>query len=180
MMNIKRLIALLFVVCAPGGLRAAKGQSPHKFEQRHFSAEAAGVEEPVSIPNDILDVLRKDEGVRSLLDDQGIPAEKLPVAWFSASLVHLENSSEPDMVVKGGEPIQGANVTTFWVFLATHRGHELVLRAVAHDLLVQNERKNGYLEIQTMSATALKVNTLLFKFDGRRYVQSRSRTEQVR
>jgi hypothetical protein len=179
MMNINWPAALLLVVCAASGPGAAGRQTSHKFEQRHFSVEAAGVERPVPIPNDVLAILREDESVRSLLDDQGISTDKLPSTWFSASSVHLGDSSETDMVIKGEEPITGANVTTFWVFVATPRGHELVLTTVAHDLLVRNERKNGRPEIQTMSATALKATIVSFRFNGRRYQQFQTQAEKA-
>ncbi len=171
------LVLLAFAACGP---RNMPGQRVHQAEQRHFSAEDTGVNVPVPMPPGVLDALRKDESIRSVLQDHGLSGAELPPSWFSAASVHLGNSSESDFIVKGEGPISGANVTTFWVFCAAHQGYEEVLKAVAHDLLVQNERKNGRFEIQTISSTALKVTTISFRFDGKRYKQYRAQTEDIR
>jgi hypothetical protein len=172
-MKIKWLVATFFALFMVCGQEAALGKRSSQPEQLHFSAEDSGVTKPVAIPDDVLAILRDDETVRLALKDESTPAEKLPLSWFSASAVHLSRSDKSDLVVKGEGPIAGANVTTFWIFNATDRGHELVFTAPAHDLIVQRTRWNGHREIEIISATASNVSTVLCRFDGKRYAAVR-------
>jgi hypothetical protein len=179
MTKIRRFVGNLFVVFAICGPAIAVCERTSQSVQGHFNAEDTGVKRPIAIPNDVLDALREDEGVRLVLDDQRIPAARLPSSWFSASAIHLSTAAESDLIVKGEGSILGANVTTFWVFRASPRGNQLVLVATAHDLTVQNTHRNGYLEIETTSATASEVTTVSYRFKGTRYVAYRKRAEHI-
>ncbi len=175
-MKIKKLVVILLAVFATCGSTTAM-EEPAQFVQRHFSAEDTGVKRPIPVPEDVLDILRKDEGVRAVLEGQKILEEALPPSWFAASAIHLSTRTASDYVLQGEGPISGANVTTFWIFRSTARGHQLILTATAHDLVVGHKRRNGYLEIETMSATASEVTTVWYKFGSRRYIPYRERTE---
>jgi hypothetical protein len=70
-----REASLSLIVLAAGYPQTGKADSLHDPEQRHFSAEAIGVERPILVPGNILGLLRKDESVRYVLKDQGIPEE---------------------------------------------------------------------------------------------------------
>lgn len=178
-MKIRWLVASFLVVFLVCGQEAAMGKGSSKSEQTHFSAEDSGVTKPVAIPEDVLAILREDDTVRLALKDGSTPAEKLPLSWFSASVIHLSGSDKSDLLVKGEAPILGANVTTFWIFGATDHGHELVLTAPAHDLVLQSARWKGHREIQMMSATASNVSTVLYRFDGKRYAAFQEKSEQI-
>jgi hypothetical protein len=167
-------VAILLITLSSGyGQQTRMKTDSDVSEQRQFSAEEVGVEKPVPIPNDVLNELRKDQAVITMLDDKGISAERLPASWFSASLVHLGGSKEPDLIVKGEWPLLGANVTTFWVFIRTRNGHELGLSATAHNLLIRDHFENGRRVIECMSATASQVITDLFRYNGKQFVPYR-------
>lgn len=155
-------------------------EGPYSSQQRHFSAEVAGVDLPVAIPQDVLAILRNDQMVRNGIEDENLPAEKMPPSWFSASAIHLSNSSKVDLVVVAQGPLAGANVTTFWVFRATSRGYELVLTAPAHDLAVMNTRWKGYRDIELISLTGVQISTVLCRFDGKRYKAHKTSSEPIR
>jgi len=163
-------------MCGPG---TAQAKSGHLTEQMHFSAEDEGVKRPISIPNDVFAILAKDERVKSMLDDQKIPADQLPTSWFSASAIHLRGPDEIDLVVLGEEQLRGANVITYWVFRATPRGHELVLKAPAHDLIVKRTRWKGYREIELSAETAVELTTVLFRWDGNKYAVFREKSGPI-
>ncbi len=65
-MNIKKtegalLIVLILTFCSA---EAAQHKGSRSSEQTHFSAEEAGVHNPVPLPDDVLAILKEDEGVR--------------------------------------------------------------------------------------------------------------------
>jgi hypothetical protein len=149
-------------------------------EQVHFSAEDEGVRRPAALPGDVLEVLGKQKRVVDILESQQIPPEQLPLSWFSASIIHLGRSNDDDFIVEGEPPLSGANTVTFWVFRSTPNGHELVLTAAAHDLIVRKASWNGYRDLEMMAVTAMRVDRVLFRFDGKRYQQYREKLEAIR
>ena len=149
-------------------------------QQLHFSAEDEGVTHPVVIPSDVLDTLKKDEMIRNILESENISADKIPLSWFSASTIHLSNSRQADLVVMAMGPLAGGNVVTFWVYRTTANGHELVLKAPAHDLVIKNTWGKGYRDIELISMSAVQLSTVLCRFDGKRYVRYRTKSEHLR
>jgi hypothetical protein len=193
--NIRRFaVALLIFPLACRGI-AVEGDSPcsskerpseersseeRSSEQTHFSAEDDRVEKPAAIPRDVLTVLSQDNMVRAELENENISAEKLPQSWFAASAIHLTHSAEIDLIVVAVGPVRGANVTMFWVFRSTPHGHELVLTAGGHDLQVKSTSWKGYRDIELLSVTMQKLNTVLYKFNGKRYVHYKDKVEDIR
>ena len=173
-MRIEFSLLTFLAFAAVWGVSHAAGTEPHPVEQSEFSAEDAAVKKPVSIPEDVLAMLRKDKTVQSALLDQNIGPENLPASWFSASAIHLSGAKATDLVVVGEPPLVGGNVTLFWVFCATADGHELVLTAPAHNLMVKNKQWKGHREIELASMTAVQISTVLCRFDGKRYTEYRS------
>jgi len=173
-------VEILLVSIFVFGSCYARSQHPKPSEQLHFSAEDPSVLHPVSIPDDVMAMLREDEMVRTNLEDEESPPEKLPSSWFSASAVHLSGGKSADLVVVANQPLAGANVTTFWVFRSTSSGHELVLTAPAHDLIIKSSRSKEYRDIELMSATAVNVTSIVLRFDGNRYFEYRAKTEPIR
>lgn len=164
----------LLVLCTAA---TTENKRSHVPEQLHFSAEDNGVKKPVVIPNSVLDILTSDEDVRDELESEKIAAEGVPLWWFSASAIHLSSPERLDLVVMGEWPLSGANVTTFWVFRMTDRGYDLVLRAPAHDLIVNDTRWKGYRDIELISMTAKQMSTVVCRFNGQRYEAHRKKTE---
>jgi hypothetical protein len=181
-MNIKRIATTLLIVLIICTARVVQGKtkSAHSSEQTHFSAEDLNVERPVSIPDSVLAILKKDEGVRDILESEGIPSAKIPLSWFSASTIHLDGREEKDLVVMGVASLRGSNVTTFWVFRrGTGNDYKLVLTEVAHDLEVKNMRAKGYRDIELLSATAAQVSTVLYRFNGKEYTEYKAKNERI-
>jgi len=173
------LVSLCFLFCAFAGSPDCVGQEQHaSSEQMHFSAEDSGVKKPVPIPESVLAILRSDDTVRRALEDKMMSSKDLPSSWFLASEIHLSTRNRPDLVVIGQAPISGANVTTFWVFLAEIGGFKLVMTAPAHDLIVKKARWKGVRDLELASMTAVQISTVLLRFNGKRYVE-RSATSQA-
>lgn len=170
-------LLIFHVASAPRAVQAK--QHPHETPQTQFSAEEAGVKQPVAIPGDVMAILRQDENVRNILESKNILPENLPSSWFSASAIHLSSTSRTDLVVVGESPLAGANVVTFWVFCATAHGYRLVLTAPAHDLEVTSTRWKGYRDIELISLTAVQISRVICRFDGKRYRAYKSTSEPI-
>jgi len=177
--TIKETAVALLIFSLIGSAGIAEEAKSHYREQLHFSAEGTSVRRPVPIPEDVLAILRKDDDVHDGLEHEGIAAEQIPSSWFSASAIHLNNANQVDLVVMGQGPLRGANVITFWVFRSTSHGHELVLNAPAHDLIVANTRWKGYREIELVSMTARQISTVLLRFDGKGYKEFKASSEHI-
>jgi len=179
-LKLVRLVALFVIIPFHCTLANAGGRHKAQIEQTRFSAEDERVEKPVEVPADVLDLLKQDQMVRNVLEDQSRPAHDLPVSWFSASAIHLGPTEETDLVVVGEPPLSGANTVTFWVFRSTAQGYALVLTAPAHDLIVKGTRSFGVRDIEMLATTAMQVHTVLFRFDGQQYKIYREKWEPIR
>jgi hypothetical protein len=157
--------------------RPLQGQASLSGEQSVFGMEMVPVAEPVVVPEDVLQILRKTNYVLTCLKERQAPSD-IPASWFVGSRIHLDGPDEPDLVVLPANGcLLGANVAPFWVFRRTARGFELVLEISVHDLRVLKGRSNGYRDIETWSSTAVTHTTLHFKFNGRRYELTQKKTE---
>lgn len=157
----------------------AVAQAPKQGSEWHFSAENDGSYPSAEIPVTVLRLISHDEGVRNLLDRQKPPQKTVPRAWLSASKVHLKNKDESDIVVQGTGPMLGANVTTFWVFRLNGDNADLLSEIVAHDLIIRLPRKDGYLTVDAVSATASSVTTVSFQMKNGKYAKWLQNTEKL-
>jgi hypothetical protein len=168
-MRIKKAVTLLIFASMFWTVCAVSQDKMGIPEQLQFSAEDDSVKNPVAIPSDAWSILKSDPGVLEVLANRGLSVDQLPASWFTASEIHLDGRNESDLVVVGKGPLQGANVTTFWVFLRQPQGLKLVLNAPAHDLIIKPTRQNGYKTIEIASATAVRLSKTTFQFDGNQY-----------
>lgn len=146
-----------------------------EFERRTFSADDSQLEHTITVPEPILAKLARDPDIIKLL----APGQTLPATWFTAAEVALKEG-ERDIVLIGASPILGANVTTFWIFGPDATGSQLLLKVVAHTIQATNDRSRGYRNIEAMSATAKGLVVSTFKFDGKRYDHSKTKTTSLR
>lgn len=146
-----------------------------EFERRTFSAENNRLEHPIPVPDSILAKLAQDPGVTKLLS----PGQKLPGSWFTAAETALKEG-EHDVVLIGAAPILGANVTTFWVFGPQSDDYPLLLKVVAHTIEAKNDRSHDYRNIDAMSVAGASMKISTFKFDGKKYAHSKTKSTSLR
>jgi hypothetical protein len=151
--------------------------SPQAVEQTHFSAEDESVSKPTVLPPAVKQMLAADRDVSNELKHNGLQVTELPDSWFSTCVVHLNGSSEMDLLVEGESLLRGANVNSFWIFRPTSTGFAQILNAPAHDLFIKHSRTRGYRNVEIMALTATRVMTVEYRFDGNQY-QPRSRTNE--
>jgi len=180
MIGVRSVIAIGALILGAGGF-GAQGQKSHaEREQRQFSAEDEAVKRPVTIPDEVMKILAKDERTGDELAEEGLTTEQLPQTWFSAAKVHLGGPIEEDLIVTSVGPLRGANIDPFWVFIHNSHGYRLVLTDFVHDLIVENTRSHGYRDLVTYSMTASTISTVRFRFDGSLYQEASSKLEDLK
>ena len=166
----------------PSPILAPTPQQPSHVEPREqtiFGAEEE-ITHPASLPEDVLQILRRDERNRRRLAGGQTP-DDMPASWFAASRVRLNDDDLPDLVVMAANPrLWGANIVPFWVFRSTPRGHELVLKVMTLGLEILRTKTNGYRDIRTTEVAAGKVTNTVYSFDGAEYQARRSSQEPIR
>jgi hypothetical protein len=165
-MGLRRILASLVVM----SIFASPCLHAQSKEQTVFNAEDAGVKNPVALPPDVLEALKSDSYAADAF------READPSACFSASTIRLGPRVD-DLIVEAAGALRGANVNMFWVFLTTPSGHRLVLKAPAHDLIVEKARTHEYHDITIRSGTPVSDD---LRFNGKRYALHRERTDGVR
>ena len=68
----------------------------------------------------------------------------------------------------------------FWVFRSTPHGHERVMMAHEHDLIVKRVWWKGYREIELMSSSAVEWSSVLLRWNGKEYVAYREKSGSIR
>jgi len=150
--------------------RSLQAAAPRQHEQTVFGTDDSPVERPVSVPSNAIKILAKDPDVSHELSSHHLPPGKIPSDWSVASEVHLSTSKAPDDVVIARSFLAGANVTTFWIFMSTAHGLDLVLKVRAQTLTITPPRVDGRLSIEAAALIGGRVAKRLYKFDGSRYV----------
>jgi hypothetical protein len=155
---------------------------PDRTEQMSFSVEE-GFEKPVSLPNEVLQLLKKDtitlEASVGCTERGGGP-DVLQASWFKASEIHLGTPGEIDLLVMAANGcLNGANVGPFWVARKTSQGYRLVLSTGGHSLEVMGTRSEGFRDIQTYTASAITVSTVVYRFNGEKYEEFDSSSEPI-
>jgi hypothetical protein len=175
----KYCVALLLL--AAGCLTMADAQtrsSTTHVEQTQFSAEDDAVQSPVRIPDDAWAIITSDRNTKIYQDDGVTPAEPKR-SWFSAAVVHLQNSARNDLLIAAEGPLSGGNIETFWIFLDTPNGMRLVLTAGAHDLIIHNTRRNGYRTIELDSVTCCRISTTMLRYERGEYREYRNVAKNI-
>ena len=162
-------------------------------EQSVFGTEALPdqplLKRPVAVPDAVSEILKRDDGVKSCLENNPLPPGQPLSSWFIASRIHLGGPNETDLVVLGNpEPGDSypcfytpSGLGWFWVFRQGAGQPELILKAIGNGLEVLKTRHGAHKDIQTMSIgqAGRYVTTVTFHFDGKRYRQSRESTQKA-
>jgi hypothetical protein len=182
-MGSKVFLAVVLAIAITGAVgEAQQHQESQVTEQTAFSIET-GILRPVPLPDEVLQLLRKDEiALESSVGctDKGGGPDVLQAAWFVASEVHLAKQDEIDLVILAANRcLNGANVGPFWVTRKTKQGYQLVLGTGGHDLRVMGTRWNGFRDIRRATITTGKVVTTTYRFDGQRYQELNSTSRPI-
>lgn len=173
---------LVLVACmavSVGFCQAAGKRPPIKKNQWHFTAENDGPHPKVEIPDAVLRSISHDHWVRDRLDGAKPPLKEVPRSWLLGTKVRLKGPGEDDIVVQGTGWLQGANITTFWIFRVHGDKAKLLLEISAHDLFVGSRRKDGYLTVEADSLTATTISTVWLRMKNGKYVEYREKLRRL-
>jgi hypothetical protein len=172
-------IAFLLATILPLGAKAQDTKAaaqPH--EQSVFGLETK-VDRPAKMPLDVLQILRKDEQVLRCLSGNQSP-DQIPASWFLASKIHLDSSEKNDFLVQPKNAcLFGANIGPFWVFKKAPAAYSLALKTVALGLELLSSSSSGSRDVRGTQATASKLITVVFRFDGNQYQPSKSEVAPI-
>jgi hypothetical protein len=148
-------------------------------EQAVFEAEGR-IRRPVTVPDDVLRILRQDERNQRRLEEGKTPAD-MPASWFVGSNIHLNDDHLPDLVVMAANPrLLGANIVPFWIFHNTPQGHQLGLHTMTLGLKVLKSKTNGYRDISTTEVAAGEIFDTVYTFNGTEYRMARRSKERIK
>ena len=166
------LIVVAVFFCA--GLHA---QPRERTSEQTFFREDEAFQRPVTLPQPILDILRRDEGVKFCLEE----LKEVPFAsWFEAAKVNLGQSAT-GFVVKNANTCMGAADTgRFWIFRKEGPRYQLVLDHNGFSLALLRSYSNGYRNIIITAATAAYFFTYKFQFSNGKYRRTKYVVEPVR
>ena len=159
----------------------AQSKSHAVAEQRTFNLGADGpvVQHRVILSDAELAVLAGDEMMREELD-QDPPIPKLTREGLEAAVVHLHGPEERDLVIVGsGRPFIGANIGPFWVIRGLATGPKVVFSTITLAITIQKTTFGGFRNIEAFAATAVEGTTVDFRFNSRKYVEYKEKSEPL-
>jgi hypothetical protein len=159
-------------------LRSSK-EADEQPTQTIFGAELE-VKRPVTVPFDVLRILRNDERIQTRLGKRESP-DDLSASWFAASEIELNDDSQPDLILQAVNPhLFGANLVPFWLFQKTPKGYKLIFSVDALGLEVLKTKTNNYRNIHSTKATAKEILNATYEFDGDKYEERSSSREPIK
>jgi hypothetical protein len=179
-LNLRQLISGICLIATTCAWVEAQPKHQEQPQQTHFSAEDAAFPNPVPVPGDVLELLEKETVVRDALKNNQDADNKVPQSWFSATELQLRLNGKADLLVRAEPPLAGANTDYFWVFRNFGSGYVRVLGGAAHDLEIRNRRSLGSRDIAFIAMTAAEMHTVVYRFNGKRYVVYREKSEPIK
>lgn len=134
----------------------------------------------ITLPDSVYKTLLRDKDINDTIEeskDSYTTAKALKKQFFQATSVNLNNDKLPDLVVKAQSRLTGANITRYWVFKRTRKGYVSVLKLSAFGISLLRNKSKGYRNIKGFSISSNQIFTTYFRFDGNKYVESWSKTE---
>lgn len=135
-------------------------------EQTDFGSDSE-LDRPISIPEAALKALRSALHARP---------DELPDEHLRASEIHLAGPTEIDLVA----PMRGGgHAAFFYILRPTLSGYKLIFDSGGDSMTVLRSRSHGYRDLQVVGITMAGKNaaTVVYRFDGQKYVEAWEKTE---
>jgi hypothetical protein len=144
-------------------------------EPRAFYEECGGgrpcsFDNPVSIPNNVLDALRATEEARSMHDALARLNREEFAGLFKAIKIHLVSPSELDYVVMGEFPMGGADAPWFWIVRFDKASPKVIFFTFANSFELLNSGHSGYPDIRSLAYVGGVTYTEIYQYNGQHYV----------
>jgi hypothetical protein len=161
---------VLFALAAIAGIAVvAQAQGPRPAAEQKLFPNGA-IRHPVNLSPEVLKALLATKQVQAQFAVMDSTDTKNPSQFFRAAEVHLNQSSEVDLVVVGVSPMAGADNTWFWVVRSARKDPKVILFSNGSTLEVLDTKTNGYGDIRSVwSSAARETDTTIYHFDGSDY-----------
>ncbi|NOT46490.1 MAG: hypothetical protein HOP17_01890 [Acidobacteria bacterium] len=153
-------IVLLVTIASSSANCQTNGQTVFELE--------GNVTSPVSLPPDVIAVLKSDKVVDGCFKTEGAGVNE--EAWFEAAEFDLNDDHRADLIIKPKHTcLFGANQGPFWIFQNVHDGYQKVLSATGLKLTILPEKFNSFNTIRVGRAEGMKGRDTLFRFSQGKY-----------
>lgn len=146
---------------------ALSSASSQTSTQTTFELEG-GVTSPVSIPADVLAVLKSDKRVDDCFKSEGAGVNE--AAWFEAAEFDLNGDRRADLIIKPKNAcLFGANQGPFWVFQNLADGYQKILSESGLTLTIMPRKAGTFRTIMISKVVAMKPHDTQFRFSQGKY-----------
>ena len=156
-------LTLVFIYPTRATSRTQRKPAP---EQTDFGADS-DLDRPIPVP---------DAAVKAVRNALRAPPDELPAEELRASEIHLDGPTEGDLVV----PVVGVGHAAFFYMLRpTADGYQLIFDSGGDSMTVLRTRSHGYrdLQVEGITMAAKNATTVVYRFDGHKYVKAWEKTE---
>lgn len=129
----------------------------------------------IQIPNEILELLSKDEIFKRCFDSKTSLQDFSK--WLEATEVNLNDDGLGDILVKGINDITerksnciNGNAISFWVFARNNTGYSLVSNLYTIKVEITKNKTQDFYNIKTFRNTGSRTYISIYKFDNQQYV----------
>lgn len=157
-------IAVLLAIAASSANSQTNAQTTFELE--------GSVSKPVSIPADVIAVLKSDKIVDVCFKTEGAGTNE--EAWFEASEFDLNDDHRADLIIKPKHScLFGANQGPFWIFQNLPDGYQKILSASGLKLTILPRKANAFNTIQVGKTAGTKSIHIDFSFSGGKYLPNK-------
>jgi hypothetical protein len=166
------------IICALFASGIASSQSkvrksapePTAFYEDCGDGRSCVFDNPLPLPDSVLDALRETKEARSMQDElKGLNGEQFS-HLFRAVKAHLVGPKETDYVVMGGFPMGGADAPWFWIVRFDQDHPRVIFFTFANGFELLSMRNNGYPNIRSRAFAGGTEYTNVYHYDGEQYL----------
>jgi hypothetical protein len=137
---------------------------------------------PALLPNSVYKILLKNKDINDTIKEErnnGKSIKSIKKRFFDVTKVSINDDKFLDLLVKAKSFLSGMNTTRYWIFKKTSKGYVLVFETATFSLNILKNKSKGHRIIEAAYPSGSKAYTTYFRFDGKKYVFSWSREEDI-
>jgi hypothetical protein len=136
----------------------------------NYGEEPYPFDEPVPLPDNVLDALRATKEAQSMEDQLKNFNREDFAKLFTAIKIHLGGPKELDYVVFGAFPMSGADNTWYWIVRSNPTPAKVIFFTNSNRFLLSKTKNNGYPDIRSEWCSAAFCETRIYHYNGHRYI----------
>ncbi len=137
---------------------------------------------PIPLPDSVYKLLIKNKDIKETIIEERNnkkSIKSIKQRFFDVTNINVNDDNRPDLLVKAKSFLMGANVTRYWIFERRKQGYILVFEDATFGLSILKSKSKGYRIIETAYPSGAKAYTTYFRFDGKKYVFSWEKEEDI-